>query len=69
MHGHSFEQIWTKFVTWYQYTLRMVMGRLESATHVRWLALRAPSIIIIIIIIIISALITVKWPSAHYNSQ
>jgi len=24
MHGHSFEQIWTKFGMWYPYTVRVV---------------------------------------------
>jgi len=33
MHGHSLQRIWTKFGMWHPYTLRIVMGRLASATQ------------------------------------
>jgi len=41
MHGHSFEQFWTKFGMWHRYTIRMVMGQLANATRARRLALHA----------------------------
>jgi len=42
MHGHSFEQIWTKFGMWHTNTLHVVVVQLMSADNACRLAFRVP---------------------------